>query len=290
LVIDYFIGQNRQLEDIAKLCIAWELLECEAADDEVYSTASQTKNNNNWCRFIIHKLVSGCADGADILKNNVNFITFNYDTSLEKHLHSALLSLSKFENFVDPFFENDRVLHIYGKIEEPDGQQLRGADWKLAEITELKNAHQKPDSPIWDRGKILLDRAFEASKGIEIIAPDKAEVNTQIERSRRLILEAECVYILGYGFDQVNNKVLDLPKSLRAGNNWKYVMFTNYGNRGSVNKNASRMFFNNDASLLLANSNQLITNFRPFICEKSINNIYQALAFDFDSPEERPHL
>jgi hypothetical protein len=154
----------------------------------------------------------------------------------------------------------------------------------------LKNAHEKPDSLIWDRGKILLDRAFEASKGIEIIAPDKAEVNTQIERSRRLILEAECVYILGYGFDQVNNKVLDLPKSLRAGNNWKYVMFTNYGNRGSVNKNASRMFFNNDASLLLANSNQLITNFRPFICEKSINNIYQALAFDFDSPEERPHL
>src|SRR5438094_388540 len=33
LVIDYFIGQNRHLEHIAKLCIAWEILEREAAED-----------------------------------------------------------------------------------------------------------------------------------------------------------------------------------------------------------------------------------------------------------------
>src|SRR5260370_30374240 len=31
LVIDYFLGQNPHLEDIGKLCVAWVLLECEAA-------------------------------------------------------------------------------------------------------------------------------------------------------------------------------------------------------------------------------------------------------------------
>jgi hypothetical protein len=105
---------------------------------------------------------------------------------------------------------------------------------------------------MWDDGKKLLDHVYAASHGIRTIAPDKAKISDSIERARHLIAEAECVYILGYGFDPINNKLLDLPNSLRARDNWKHVLFTNYRNIGIVNKHASRMFFNNNANVLLA--------------------------------------
>jgi hypothetical protein len=111
LVIDYFIGQNRHLEEITKLCIAWELLEREA-------TASYGENDN-WCRFIIHRLVSGCRDGSALLDNNVNFVMFNYDISLERQLWRGLSALRQFDDVASEFlFADDRIIHLYGRIRE----------------------------------------------------------------------------------------------------------------------------------------------------------------------------
>jgi hypothetical protein len=95
LVIDYLIGHNRHIEDIGKLCIAWEILERETNPAD-----RSPLTQNNWCRFIVHKLVYGCLDGAALLSNKVNFVTFNYDLSLEHRLRRGLSSLRQFDEAV----------------------------------------------------------------------------------------------------------------------------------------------------------------------------------------------
>lgn len=287
LVIDYFIGQNRPLEDIAKLLIAWEIMECEATSENRASHNQVV--DANWCRFVIHKLVTGCADGPALLQNKVTFVTFNYDNSLENQLWRGLTHLQQFEDVAEEFLGEDRILHVYGHIREQLEGQLPKIDWRLGGTKELETARNNQESQIWEHGKALLDTAFSASKGIKIISPDKAEMNPAIEKAKQAIAEAECVYILGYGFDNINNKLLDLANLLRANNNdWKYVLLTNYKNRGVVNKNASRLLFNGNANVLLEERGQVVS-VMTFTCEKSIRTVYEALAYDFDAPEERPH-
>jgi hypothetical protein len=84
LLIDHFLAWNESLRPIGKLLIAAVILECEA---------KRSVRDGGWYRFLVHKLVYGCSESADILRNNVRFITFNYDASLENYLFAALTSL-----------------------------------------------------------------------------------------------------------------------------------------------------------------------------------------------------
>jgi len=74
LLIDHFLAWNESLRPIGKFMIAAVILECEA---------NRRQQDGRWYRFIVHKLVHRCGTSADLLKNNVHFITFNYDASLE---------------------------------------------------------------------------------------------------------------------------------------------------------------------------------------------------------------
>src|SRR6185369_12980112 len=72
IVIDTFLGHNKKLQDIGKLVIALVLLKRNRAGRLV---------QNDWYRFIIHKIITKCKQSKDILENKVTFVTFNYDTS-----------------------------------------------------------------------------------------------------------------------------------------------------------------------------------------------------------------
>ena len=73
-----------------------------------------------------------------------------------------------------------------------------------------------------------------------------------MEAAKEALARANCVYILGYGFDENNSKLLELSKLLRLDGSRKAVLFTNYGNINRVNKNASRVFFGRVENQLLA--------------------------------------
>jgi hypothetical protein len=125
LVIDYFIDHNRDLEDIAKLCMTWVILEREfvslryrgnenrreiAQKDQ--ARAALYGRNDNWYRFVLHKLTSGCPNGEVLLSNNVTFVTFNYDVALETELYRGLGHLARFADYAEKFIiEKDRILH-----------------------------------------------------------------------------------------------------------------------------------------------------------------------------------
>ena len=65
-------------------------------------------------------------------------------------------------------------------------------------------------------------------------------------------------------------------------------MFTNFGDHNLLNKKASRLFFGSPERLLSDKPAILGTpsGTGDFLCEKSTRNVYEALAVDFDSPEE----
>jgi hypothetical protein len=249
IVIDYFLGQNPHLSDIGKLMIAWVLLECEAIylryqinnnrRESLIESGNPRSNENvfpytdNWYRFLVHKLVTGCADGNDLLRNNVSFVTFNYDVSLEYELYRSLKAISQFSegNVIDKFFEGDRFIHVYGKIRQNAVGDLphKTLDLFAKPVIEPNNPSTTSFAEASQKFNNLLDVSYEASKTIRTIAPHEKTTSSEIEKAKNAIMNANCVYILGYGFDENNSKLLGLYESLHIGKTQgKTILFTNF--------------------------------------------------------------
>jgi hypothetical protein len=188
LVIDYFIDENPHLEDIAKLCIAWVILEREFVSLRYGGNENRREliendravpqgGNDNWYRFLLHKLTSDCPNGETLLSNNVNFVTFNYDVSLEIELYRGLGHLAKFADYAEKLLtENDRILHVYGRLRKDPPWELTEVNWETFGRVSLAggpSAQTKPPQ-FWTDVRAILDHAYEASQGLQIIAPEKA--------------------------------------------------------------------------------------------------------------------
>jgi hypothetical protein len=294
LVIDYFLGQNESLREIGKLMIAWVIRECaiRRMNDPVNYNRRDPRRGiigdhtrDDWYRFMVHKLVSGCASARSLHENQVTFVTFNYDVSLEWYVEQALASIELFSTEVHKFFQTNPVLHIYGNvIQHPDdaSKSLNPFPSNLKpasrDVFALGQAYQAV--------KELFDRSFESAQRIRTIGPhEKGDNVGTIERARAAIARAECVYLLGYGFDENNSALIQLPNCLwYAAGQKRAVLFTNYENRNVINKKASHLFFRNPSQFLPP---QLpIWSNNTYYCEKSTESVYDALERDFDSVEE----
>jgi len=297
-VIDYFLGQNPTLQQIGTLLIAWVILECEAeylsqggninrrliasnspkANDRVHATGMElSKYKDDWCRFLIHKLAIPCVNSADLLKNQVRFVTFNYDVSLERALYKGLSSIEQFtENDINSFLSN-RIWHVYGQIRENFRAEPPPINW---------SSSLRPGSSNEPKAyKDIIDAAYLASKGIKVIDPHNKTANPEIiDAATSEIRDANCVYILGYGFDQNNSRRLCLRDLLYYEHNRKCVLYTNFNNINRVNKAASR--------ILLGRQNETFNS--PlgdergnYYFEKSTRDTYEALEIDFDDLEQQ---
>jgi hypothetical protein len=307
IVIDYFLGQNPHLSDIGKLMIAWVLLECEVIylryqinnnrREFLIESGNRHSNENeflktaytdNWYRFLVHKLVTGCANGDDLLRNNVSFITFNYDVSLEYELYRSLKAISQFSegNVIDKFFEGDHFIHVYGKIRQNVTDDLPHKTLDLFAKPIIEPTPVLNFLEFCQEFNNLLDISYEASKTIRTIAPHEKTTSGEVTTAQKAIMGASCVYILGYGFDENNSRLLNLYDSLHIGKvQGKTILFANFNDHNLVNKKASRVI-TGSREAMLAGAPEINRTELNSSCEKSRRNVYDALAFDFDSPEE----
>lgn len=278
LVIDYFLDHNPDLADVGKFCIAWAILQAERTHRQGYA---ETLNQQNWYRFILHKLTTGCLDKNTFVNNNhVSFITFNYDVSLDYGLYTGLSALQRFNDgdTIDKYL-NGRIIHVYGKIRERPFDEPPPFDLGVVQSGTSRPEHY------WRQRLIALDRVYEASQGLKVISPGKATSNSdEISIAKAMISKATVVYILGYGFDPLNSELLGLSEYLNLAKNRKLVMFTNLGNSGVINKRASKVL-GTSANELMPDGMRII-GIGPGRVEKSINKVYDAMARDFDSPED----
>lgn len=315
-VIDYFLGQNPELQEIGKLIIALVILECESrylrkrgninrvkhlensplrSERRMAEDVIDTQYNDNWVRFVLYHLVSNCNTSGDLLANEVTFITFNYDISFEYKLYSGLSHIERFQSeHVDGFFKDDRVLHIYGKIKDCPPLETHSLGLDAIPFGGKMPGNYNSDSRRFHMDcQKLLDSAYQSSLGLKVISDDKGQDTHVIEQASYAVQKAMYVYILGYGFDENNSKRLGLNIHLQARyGSYPRVFFTNLEDRNSVNKKASRLFSGSPENFLPPKS-----IYEPFVpgsardstdkvgtgyFEKSTRNVYDALERDFE--------
>jgi hypothetical protein len=308
LLIDHFLAWNESLQPIGKLMIAAAILECEAA--WVQARANQNRRldfaaspirptndeinrldikryQDQWYRFIVHKFVCGCEKSADLFKNNVHFVTFNYDCSLEHYLYQALNAIDILSNKdVTSFLSDGRIIHVYGSVHR--GIPTDADIIQSGVASALGSPFSAPlnfDLAFAPR-KMFLDQCLSASENLRTIDPiDKEAEGEALETARSWISDAGVVYMLGYGFDRNNNRRIGIEPILdnSHGPSGKCVMFTNFGDMDTINKRTSKLFFGNYGGFL----EQKIHG-DPFVgnyVEKSTRNVYDALEQDFDALE-----
>jgi hypothetical protein len=309
LLIDYFLGQNDDLRDIGRFLISWAIQECEEEartlginpnrlpePDPVGPTTAviqeiRASTADQWVRFVLHKILVDCKTADDIQRNNVDFITFNYDTSLETALDQGLSSTwfadsdgEKAAETARDFLAGDRVIHMYGKVRAPDDPA------KGVPHNGFKNFDQTRRLTALNHGERcqVMDAVLEASLDLRTIDPhDKADNAEAINLAQDKIRKAEIIYILGYGFDERNSKRLGLDPTWISDAK-PIIMFTNFGDSNRVNKKAGRVLLNDNAAFLPPAQpyQRYMKGATQRYIEKSVRNVYDALAFDFDELED----
>jgi hypothetical protein len=272
LVIDYFLGHNEPLKEIGRLLIAFVILKHERKGNlpPKAKVTNGSRHEDDWVRFVASELTSGCTQPTDLAKNDVTFVSFNYDLSFEQRLHQALSQYSYFcqSDAIRAFFQQNKIMHVYGKIRTFDPNV------------------PYPDNSTDQLGDIL-DDAYEAAGSLRTIAPHEKEASPEIVEA---IDRAEYVYMLGYGFDKTNNQLLKLGDRSDAATDAQHIRYTNYGNRNQINNRVAKLFNVSPNELSASNfsaNNFAFTNYanKRFRCEKSTKSVYCALAEDFDWPE-----
>jgi hypothetical protein len=288
LVIDYFLGQNPEIQSLGKMLIAWVIRERETNFYDNGININHRRNPtqpipqpmppDNWVRFLIHRLIVGCSSDNELAANQVSFVTFNYDLSLEDNITKGLRNNSVFTfSGIDRFLADDRFLHVYGKVRDKNNP----------EHVPLHPLQNPPYSVNPQYRCSFVDDLLRISEGIRTIDPLEKHDDEVLSKIRTLVRSAQCIYILGFGFDRNNCARIGLePGNFqhKPGNPHVSVMFTNLGDINRINKAASRAFFGHPDAFL--NKQVTTENFGQHYYEKSIRDCYGALASDFDELEE----
>ena len=305
LVIDYFLSQNEDLQDIGKFVIAWVLLECEREFDRLKGNPNRldelqnsspdgqkisprqvnfNRYKDDWYRFIISELVNGCPSSESILRNNVHFITFNYDVSLERNLFQRLRQISKFEkSHIEEFLGKERFIHVYGQVRD----YRSDLDFPQPDVIKSIASKSLPRDPQTmdpiDQFNGAIDFSFACSEGIRTIGnQEKDQERNAIKKSKDLLSLAENIYILGYGFDANNSQRIGLHENLC--DSQKNVRFTNYNDSNTINKKALRILVKNPNDRLYFENPIRIGEMNWH--EKSVRDVYGALEHDFPHFEQ----
>ena len=271
IVIDHFLRDNPDLQVLGKTLIAKVIGQHEA---KFFKDLDSNKLEENWVALIASKMADNCINPEDIKQNKINFITFNYDLSLERLLYGILTSRTRFKSIDFKYlFSEKRFLHVYGAISDDPLSPMPDNF-----LPTYPNQQQSFCDP--------LDAAYSFSMFMRLIdMHEKDENQFEIDRAKSILKEAEDIYVLGYSFDPSNNKRLGFPDIIQnRGDNQsqRRLYLTTYGaDKVSVSRKASLAMIGYEGLLLTEmnnanhNSNQLIYT------EKSRKKVYQALAHDF---------
>lgn len=298
VVIDDFLSmQNEEIRELGKFFIAWVILDCEAQYFNLLRSSGIKNCNSNrngkdgplenckddWCRFLLHEIVSGCQKSEDascsnnshsLLDNKVKFITFNYDVSLEKALSDGLNAHSDFFNQdeMGRFFDG-RFIHMYGQVRENNlshNFQPIQVDWG-----------QNLDADLY--------AIYEASCMIRTIENVDKQDEAVFKQARTAIESAKRIFILGFGFDDRNCERLGFNNDFVSNSACQSICFTNYGDSDKINKRVNKLFglgdyFYRGGNNFLRRGTVIPNTFRScgVSFERSTVDVYRALAEDID--------
>lgn len=196
--IDQWIAYNSESrKDIGAEIIAFQILDYEKKSffrEEVPAVYQK----EDWYSYLLNRMISGPIDlDANIQENQISFISFNYDRSLEYFLHESLIHT--FDGAIGPTEINKKlnqipIIHIYGRLER--------FNWEGGN----SNTEYREGSQSFKR--------HPHTSSLKTIFEDRQN-NPEIEKAKELISDAEKIYFLGFGYAEENLSILDIPKILK---------------------------------------------------------------------------
>lgn len=181
--IDAFLGLNLRYSDIGKMSIAALLMHYEAlAVGPLLHGLEQ-----NWYDYLWNKLASSHS-WDELSFKNLAVVTFNYDRSLETFLLAAVkASYGVKENAAIQKLSELKIIHTYGDIGSPWPNDARFKQYGAGVSPAL---------------------VVQCSKWLKVIPEARANEPTFTE-AKKLLLGAEAICFLGFGFDALNLERLD---------------------------------------------------------------------------------
>ena len=180
--IDAFLEHRPEYIKLGKCLIMQALLEYESFD-AIY-------NKPDWYSYIWNKM--NCKFD-DFQSNEISFITFNYDRSLEMYLLNCMPSLyNKSESECWEKLKSIPIIHVHGKLGEV----------KFDNPTEYTDFGEKITSP---------EKLLSASKSIKIVHED-IDNDKEFEEAIILLRQASLVVFLGFGYDDNNLRRLRISE------------------------------------------------------------------------------
>ena len=178
---------------IGKLAVAEVLLPLEFKADFTRTgrVIPEWKTGHDWLSFLFEHMLVGCQDSPEtfVKGNDVIFVTFNYDRTLEHFLAVRLENTygTSPETAVG-FVQKMRIIHVYGSL----------GPYQLSLLT------RKP-------GAFDARLVAEAASTIRLMYEDRAE-ESAVGDAREALSSAKTICFLGFGLDADNIKRLELNR------------------------------------------------------------------------------
>lgn len=174
--IDSFLEYRTEFMEIGKINIAAFLINHE--DD-----GKLRFSGNNWYMYLYDRLKVSF-DQFD--QNNISFITFNYDRSLEQFLYEAIrCRFGKSPQECAEKLKSIPIVHLYGQLDPLPWQGENGRKYSSKEN--------------------LIDRLRAASKNIKLISDERdISKSEDFHNAYNLINDAQRIFFLGFSFDETN--------------------------------------------------------------------------------------
>jgi len=194
--IDLFLALNPEFKETGKRAIIFRILR---AEKQSHFREQSKHKDQDWYTLLFECMTKGFVkkdDYSRFCENDVSFITFNYDRSLEHFLYDSLLN-----SFVgiggDKIAEQlnrIKVIHVFGKVAPLEWQDRNGVEYRQ-EINSV-NADE------------LIKNLRTIYEGME---------NPELKEAKDLIGKAKSIYFLGFGYAKENLDVLGIPEILSTG-------------------------------------------------------------------------
>jgi len=138
--------------------------------------------------------ISKESDYKKLKENKINFVTFNYDRSLENFLFNGFKYM--FENIQEEkiieLLNEIKIIHIFG--------QVAGLEWQ--------NKNQR----IEYRKDITLINIEKLIGNIRTIHEEQE--NPELKDAKELIKNAKRIFFLGFGYAEENMEILEIPQNI----------------------------------------------------------------------------
>lgn len=187
--IDTFLAKRPEYGEIGKLAIAYELCKRESP-----GRLFRTDNDDHWYMALWAAMERDTHDPASLGQNNVRFITFNYDRSLEFFLHEATrntygLSDEDALNAWSPL----EILHVYGSL----------GDFHPAPSADARLYAEGADG-----------RSLRLAASALRIIPEARQDDKAFFTAQEWFSWADRICFLGFGFDPLNMQRLGVGPTL----------------------------------------------------------------------------